>query len=87
MYHAGKDGWLFLTGGTNEVADQYRQSRPMDRVLRQWRRQILRRIRRAQTFGARYLHLVVPEKLSVYEDRFDGLTLDPRRAPPAASAR
>ena len=22
MYHAGKDGWLFLTGGTNEVADQ-----------------------------------------------------------------
>lgn len=81
MYHAGKDGWLFLTGGTNEVADQYRRVRSMDGVLRGWRRQILRRIRRARTFGARYLHLVVPEKLSVYEDRFDGLTLDPRLAP------
>ena len=81
MYHTGKDGWLFLTGGTNEVADQYRRIRSMDRVLRGWRRQILRRIGRARSFGARYLHLVVPEKLSVYEDRFDGLTLDPRLAP------
>ncbi|GJD62913.1 alginate O-acetyltransferase AlgX-related protein [Methylobacterium frigidaeris] len=81
MFHAGKDGWLFLTGGTNEVADQYRRIRPMDRVLRQWRRQILRRIRRCQGLGTRYLHLVVPEKLSIYEDRFDGLTLDPRHGP------
>jgi hypothetical protein len=53
----------------------------MDRVLQQWRRQILRRIRRCRGLGARYLHLVVPEKLSLYEDRFDGLSLDPRHSP------
>ncbi len=81
MYHAGKDGWLFLTGGTNEVADQYRRIPAMDRVLRLWRRRIRQRIRRCEGLGTRYLHLVVPEKLSVYEDRFDGLTLDPRLAP------
>ncbi|SEO83435.1 SGNH hydrolase-like domain-containing protein, acetyltransferase AlgX [Methylobacterium sp. ap11] len=81
MYHAGKDGWLFLTGGTNEVADQYRRVRPMERVLRQWRRRIVQRVQRCRGLGTRYLHLVVPEKLSVYEDRFDGLTLDPRLAP------
>ncbi|KMO33338.1 hypothetical protein VQ03_25165 [Methylobacterium tarhaniae] len=81
MYHEGKDGWLFLTGGTNEVADQYRRIPPMDRVLRQWRRRIVQRVRRCQGLGARYLHLVVPEKLSIYEDRFDGLALDPRHAP------
>lgn len=81
MYHAGKDGWLFLTGGTNEVADQYRRSPAMNRVLRMWRRRILTRIRRCESFGTRYLHLVVPEKLSIYEDRFDGLALDPRLGP------
>ncbi|TGD93281.1 alginate O-acetyltransferase AlgX-related protein [Methylobacterium nonmethylotrophicum] len=81
MYHAGKDGWLFLTGGTNEVAGQYRPSRPLDRVLRRWRRRIAERVRRCRGLGARYLHLVVPEKLSLYEDRFDGLSVDPRHSP------
>lgn len=81
MYHAGKDGWLFLTGGTNEVAGQYRRGRSAGRVARRWRRLIVERLRRCGGVGARYLHLVVPEKLSLYEDRFDGLALDPRLGP------
>src|SRR4051812_28052858 len=37
MYHVGKDGWLFLTGGTNAVAAQYGPGGRIDALLRRWR--------------------------------------------------
>lgn len=85
--HVGRDGWLFLIGGTNGVLDQYRVSFTRWRLLRGWRRLIGTRTARAQALGIRYLHVIVPEKLSVYDDRAGDLAYDPRRSPARALAR
>lgn len=72
MFHIGQDGWLFLTGGSNGAADLYRTDLAVWRMLRGWRRLLLARAARAEGLGLRYLHLVSPEKLSVYDRHFFG---------------
>ena len=81
--HVGRDGWLFLTGGTNRVMDRYRGGLRHWLLLRAWTRLIKARAARAESLGIRCLHVVVPEKLSVYDDKTDGL----RYAPAKASTR
>jgi alginate O-acetyltransferase complex protein AlgJ len=81
--HVGRDGWLFLTGGTNRVLDRYRGGLRHWLLLRAWTRLIKGRAERAERLGIRCLHVVVPEKLSVYDDKTDGL----RYAPAKASTR
>lgn len=81
LVHVGQDGWLFLTGGTNAVIRQYRPSLAGAWRLRRWRRLIERRTAWAAGLGIRHLHVVVPEKLSIYDHKLDGLRLDPARAP------
>ena len=81
--HVGRDGWLFLTGGTNRVMDRYRGGLRHWLLLRAWTRLIKARAARAERLGIRCLHVVVPEKLSVYDDKTDGL----RYAPAKASTR
>lgn len=85
--HEGRDGWLFLIGGTNGVLEQYRATFARWRLLRGWRRLIEARAARARALGIRYLHVVVPEKLSVYDDRTRDLDYNPRRSPARALAR
>lgn len=87
LVHEGRDGWLFLIGGSNGVLDQYRVSFARWRLLRGWRRLIEARSARAQALGIRYLHVIVPEKLSVYDDRTRDLAYDPRRSPARALGR
>ncbi|MGU3664370.1 alginate O-acetyltransferase AlgX-related protein [Methylobacterium sp. A49B] len=81
--HVGRDGWLFLTGGTNRVMDRYRGGLRHWLLLRAWTRLIKARAIRAESLGIRCLHVIVPEKLSVYDDKTDGL----RYAPAKASTR
>lgn len=81
--HVGRDGWLFLIGGTNRVMDRYRGGLRHWLLLRGWVRLIRARARRAERLGIRCLHVIVPEKLSVYDDKTDGL----RYAPAKASTR
>ncbi|KMO29230.1 hypothetical protein VQ02_30375 [Methylobacterium variabile] len=81
MVHLGRDGWLFLTGGTNRVRQQYRASLSMAWRLWRWRRLIEARSARAAALGMRAFHVVVPEKLSIYDDRLDGLVIDPALSP------
>ena len=85
--HVGRDGWLFLTGGSNDVLAQYRAEAFPPALLAQWRRLLERRLHLAGHLRARYLHVVVPDKLSVYDDRLDGLRIDPRLAPARRLAR
>lgn len=87
IVHVGREGWLFLIGGTNGVLDQYRSTWTWWRLLRAWARLIEARSARAGGLGIRYLHIVVPEKLSVYDDRTDGLAYDPRKSPARRLAR
>jgi hypothetical protein len=85
--HVGRDGWLFLIGGTNRVLDRYRGGLRHWLLLRGWARLIRARARRAESLGIRCLHVIVPEKLSVYDDRTDGLRYDPAKASTRRLAR
>jgi hypothetical protein len=85
--HVGRDGWLFLTGGTNRVLDRYRGGLRHWLLLRSWVRLIRTRARRAERLGIRCLHVIVPEKLSVYDDKTDGLRYAPARASTRRLAR
>ena len=85
--HVGREGWLFLIGGTNRVIEQYRSTWTWWWLLRGWTRRIEARAARARELGIRYLHVVVPEKLSVYDDRTDGLRYDWRKSPARRLAR
>lgn len=80
--HAGRDGWLFLTGGNNRPIDLFNaKTTPFtDRTLQAWRKLVLSRDARARELGARYIHLVAPEKLSVYPE-YCTLPLDPTLRP------
>ena len=40
IVHVGRDGWLFLIGGTNRVLSQYRRSLPQWWTIRRWARLI-----------------------------------------------
>ena len=63
--------------------DRYRGGLRHWLLLRAWTRLIKARAARAERLGIRCLHVVVPEKLSVYDDKTDGL----RYAPAKASTR
>ncbi|MGT2487746.1 hypothetical protein ACU4GA_21220 [Methylobacterium oryzae CBMB20] len=55
--------------GTNRVLDRYRGGLRHWLLLRGWTRLIKARARRAEDLGIRCLHVIVPEKLSVYDDK------------------
>jgi hypothetical protein len=66
----GRDGILFLDGGSNGVAEQY--SKPASqRTVDQWldifraRKKFIER-----TLGARYVQIIIPEKLSVLPEHY-----------------
>lgn len=85
--HVGRDGWLFLAGGSNRVLDRYRSGWAQWWLLRGWARLIARRAARAERLGIRYLHVIVPEKLSVYDHKTDGLRYRPENASTRQLAR
>jgi alginate O-acetyltransferase complex protein AlgJ len=85
--HVGRDGWLFLIGGSNRVMARYRGAVFQWRLLRGWTRLIEARAARAGHLGIRCLHVVVPEKLSVYDNMTDGLRYDPAKASTRRLAR
>lgn len=85
--HVGRDGWLFLTGGSNRVMDQYRRGVGRWWHLRRWARLIEARGRRASALGIRCVHMIVPEKLSVYDNLTRDLAYDPARASTRILAR
>lgn len=79
--HEGTDGWLFLAGGTNRVLDQYGRPGLPRRLLWRWRRIVADRVRTCARLGATYVHVVAPEKLTIYGDHAPSLAFDPARAP------
>jgi alginate O-acetyltransferase complex protein AlgJ len=80
--HVGRDGWLFLTAGSNNVVGQFSRSRLMARRVRGWRRLVVARVRGCERLGCRYLHVIVPEKLTVYDHKLsEGLRVKVRLSP------
>ena len=66
----GPDGWLFLIGGSNKVLAFLRQLEEDRRAqIGRWTRLILDRHARLSRARTRYLHVAVPDKLTIYGDR------------------
>ena len=81
MVHVGRDGWLFLTGGTNQVLAQYDPSRFSREHLARWKHLLEERVRLCRDCSTRYYNVAIPEKLSVYDHKLDGLSVDVRLSP------
>lgn len=74
---AGRNGWLFWIGKNLYNLKLYRRSPAVALRLRRWRNLVLERERRCRSIGARYLQLMIPDKLSVYEHKLVGNEIDP----------
>jgi hypothetical protein len=68
----GKDRRLFLAGGTNEVLRCFsRGAEDMKPGLSSWAQQLRLRKHRAEELGARYRHVIIPDKLNTYREEAD----------------
>src|SRR4051812_7042133 len=67
---AGRDGWLFLAGDTNDVLGQQAGRVPLDDdALEQWRELLERRHARLAEIGAAYFFAVAPDTHAVYPEK------------------
>ena len=71
--HQGDDGWLFLVGGSNQVLRFMTEPDAFpDSAVEAWLTLMRERRERCRTFGTTYVHLIAPEKLTVYHEKFRG---------------
>jgi alginate O-acetyltransferase complex protein AlgJ len=80
--HAGKDGWLFLSGGSNEALRLLTDENLfVAQDAEQWALKLLHRKEILTGLGVQYYHMWVPDKIKVYRQHlgFDPavLTVDP----------
>ena len=70
--YEGQDGWLFLVGGSNSIGALYDRNAPLlnQDKLQQWVGLIENRARRLERMGIEYIHISVPEKLTIYDNKF-----------------
>jgi hypothetical protein len=70
--YEGQDGWLFLIGGSNSIGALYDRNAPLldDAKLQQWVKLIEGRARRLERMGIEYVHISIPEKLTLYDNKF-----------------
>jgi hypothetical protein len=67
--HRGRDGWLFLTGGSNAVLRYYQDPSYFDDAqCTRWADLLTGRQARLSQLGIRYLHIAAPDKISVYPE-------------------
>ncbi len=67
----GREGWLFLCGGTNANLGQYVGATEMEpRWLDEWQQVIRHREAECAKLGVAAALLVVPDKLAVYEEHY-----------------
>jgi hypothetical protein len=78
MVHEGDDGWLFLVGGSNDPLFLYRRSWARFSLIWNWAKVLRARHRRCRALGIRYIHVPVPEKTVIYDDKLGGLAINPR---------
>lgn len=84
----GRDGWLFLWDGSNDVHRYYTDPDYFTATdVAAWRDLITGRDDRITGLGARYRHLTVPDKLSVYPQYLPAGPLDFDRHPALLLAR
>jgi SGNH hydrolase-like domain, acetyltransferase AlgX len=69
----GRDGWLFLRLGTNQVIRFFTEAGYFSASdVERWCDLLAERAERLSGLGARYFHFIVPDKLTVYRDNYVG---------------
>jgi len=80
----GRDGYLFLIGGTNKLRALYaspetdQQRIVLETLAQRWKALFLKRKAYCDSAGIRYVQCIIPEKLTVLRDLLDG---PPMRTP------
>lgn len=62
----GNDGWIFLTGGSNDVLKSYSGNYNSLAWARAWSERLTERKSYFSEHGVKYFHIVAPEKISIY---------------------
>ncbi len=71
--HIGKHGWLFLLKGSNNSIDYYRTPNLFNKnLINGWKMLLKKRIEYFSRKNIKYVHLFVPNKLTVYPEYFNG---------------
>ena len=81
--HEGRDGWLFLQGGSNFVTSLYQREGgqlPGSMLLTR-RDAIVARARQFARLGITWVFVIVPEKLTIYEHQTATSLIDADNAP------
>jgi len=77
----GHDGWLFLAKGSNDVLGYYSQPASFGPSrIGEWGKLLSSRSTNISAQGRRYLHAIVPEKVSVYDNKL-ALSIDWQKGP------
>lgn len=79
--HVGKNGFLFLLQGTNNVKSQYVNSSEAQFFQIHWRLVISERERRLRGLRIPYKHVLIPEKITIYDNILDDFKIDWRISP------
>lgn len=67
----GKDGWLFLRTGSNQVERFFTERQHFtDAEVERWCALLDYRKRRLQQMAVAYFHMIAPDKITVYSDRY-----------------
>jgi len=82
--HVGKNGWLFLTGGSNSVFRYFTEREHFEPNIAVWKRLFDERLARAGQLGALYRHLVVPDKFGIHAEQSGIEGIDASLAPALA---
>lgn len=78
----GHDGWLFLTGGANEVIRYYNDPTYFGaREINAWADLIAQRAAMAASRSILYAHMAPPEKLTIYPEFFPSILTHPDQTP------
>jgi hypothetical protein len=83
LIHEGLDDWIFLTGGSNYVTTLYdrKGGNLPDATLRLWQSLLERRAARCRALGMGYVHVIVPDKLTIYGHKQGTALVDPDLSP------
>ncbi len=76
----GEDGWLFLARGSNDVLRMYTEDNGSHaKISNDWLNVVKSRAEKVKRFGAQYIHVMVPEKMTVLGAKL-GWPLDFKRS-------
>lgn len=90
--HLGKDGWLMLVGGSNDVLSFFVKDNAFPEATQnEWINLFNKRKTRCDLIGSKYFHIIVPDKLTIYQEKYRGSLPFADRVPslcmPAASRK